>query len=254
MDAISSISEGGSVLGSQNNTLIENKSKKSWTGFDIKLPHVNCFDADLLAITLTELKQGSRPEIQLFYRNQIISQFDKQHHIDGILESGTKPQRIVFPLRAQPEWALGDTSDLLQLRIPPGMKLEVHQIESVPSSSLLPKLSAPGSDFYGTKGFLHLAPKHAETPLSWDVSKIRGSKDLALEITRANQVFEEQNTSTPLNFAMNEKQLSGTIGTTLLRRSQFPQPGLYEIRGWALDSSGRHMALSSAHLVISVDD
>jgi hypothetical protein len=242
-------------MGAQDNTLIENKSKRSWVGFDINLPHVSCFDTDLLAITFTELKQSSRSEIQLFYRNQIVAQFDKQHHVDSKLNSRTtKPQRIVFPLRAQPEWALGNTSDLLQLRIPPGMKLEVHQIESLPSRSFLPQLSAPGSDFYGTKGFLHLSPRHKETPLAWDVKEIRGSKDLALEITRVNQVFEEPNASTPSNFAMNETRLSGATGTTRLRRAQFPQPGLYELRGWALDSSGRHMALSSAHLVVSVDD
>jgi hypothetical protein len=227
---------------------------RGWQTIDLKLPPLNCARTDVVVVDLAVTKPAAMTDIDLFYKNDIVQSFDREHFVHGTLKQIAGTQRVAFALHAQPDWALGGTSGTLALRLPPQTQVLVTAIASVPRATMMPQLSSGGTYFTGTKGFLHLSQKDRTVNLHYSASEVPGAAQTQLEITRTNQVFEEQNSTKLSRFAMTEKNYPATSGDITLNRADFPTNGLFELRAWALDQHGNRLRIAGDHMVLSVDD
>ena len=122
----------------------------------------------------------------------------------------------------------------------------------VPHAVLMPSISFPNSGYLGTKGYLHLGKDQPDRTVTVDGHLVPGARTTALEITRANLLFEEQNGQrlSKVTKALIPCPLTGQVEFHV---KDFAAPGIYEARLWAKDEANKFIGVSSDHIVLSVD-
>lgn len=219
----------------------------------VRIPALNCFSTDFIVVSAAAENKPEPSNARLFYENKVVPLFDHEHQAQAALNNTGATENIVFALRGQPDWALGGETAALKLRFEPGTRLRIHQIASRPAPELMPIVSTPATDFLGTKGYVHLGLDKPRVALNYDASGVHGARSVQLEITRANQFFEEQNCTQPSRIAKFEIPVKALKGSLDIAKDLFPQQALFEIRLWALDSNGKRIGVAGDHLTVSVD-
>jgi len=220
--------------------------------FNDKLP---CFTTDFIAI---DIQMPSPPAddkgFDLLYKNDINGQFNLIHRAHASFIAQDKPQKLIFPLRSLPEWALGGTSSQLQFYLPLKAEFKILGIEVIPAQRLMPSIDFKNSGFLGTKGFLHLGKNKQNGSVIYDLRQVKDGSGAVFELTRPNLLFASQNDKEKCNVLAKEIKVSGTTGSVTLDRKDFPSLGIYELRAWAVDKDGNRLGVAGDHIVISVDD
>jgi protein O-mannosyl-transferase len=215
--------------------------------------NVSGWDTDFVRVDLEVQKEGNvATGADLLYANDINPEFQlgKRTHCDLI--PGQKKQTLFFALRSLPEWSFGNGDGRLKLLLPPQSIARVEAITVVPASKLIPQIDFDNAGYMGTKGYMHVGKDRPTRHLSIDATGIPGAVSTELEITRANMLFEQQNTAKYSTYAR-EHTPAPLKGTVTLRKEQFTTPGITELRVWAKDASGKLIGLASDHIVIAVD-
>ncbi len=225
-------------------------------GLIITLPGRSCWSSEFVCVTADLLApegQGSAVGADLLYSNDLVKDLALRHRVHASIEPGEGERRLVFSLRAIPEYALGGALRQLELLLPERCHLLVKSVELVDPATIMPAIAFPGSGYLGSKGFLHLSAHEPSASVTVDAAGIAGAASVDLELTRANLTFETQNTSETSRVVMKHLRCDTASGTILLERSDFPERGLYEARPRALDSSGKPVGVAGDHIIISVD-
>jgi len=192
----------------------------------------------------------------LLYTNDLVNKFELKCRTRTAISPANEKGVItlVFPLRSLPEWSLGGKCHDLLLRLPHCSHYSIDKIEIVPAAELSPKISFANCGYLGSKGFLHLAGNEPKQVIDYDASTINGATGVMMETTRTNLLFEEQNSNELSRVARSLDMKEGAKGQIVLKREDFPSPGLYQIRLFAKDKNGDRMAQASDHVVVAVEN
>ena len=212
-----------------------------------------CWFVDFVRVNLDVTESGKTDVgADLLYANNIDPQFKLAHRAHADMQGGTGKQSLLFSLRSLPEWALGADGGKLKLLIPPGCRAKITAVRVVPHTVLMPSISFANSGYMGTKGYLHLGKDQPDRTISVDGHQVAGARSTALEVTRANLLFEEQN-------GIDQSKVAKSLipcpltGQAELHVKDFAAPGIYEARLWAKDEANKFIGVSSDHIVLSVD-
>jgi hypothetical protein len=211
----------------------------------LSFAEISCFATDFIAVDVRADSVGNGTGADLEYRNEGVRQFELAH------KTGTV--RLLFSLRAVPDWVLGGKCSNLRLLFAPGTHVIVERVSSVSPSTLMPQIDAGNAGYMGTKGFLHLSKQERAQTISYDGHLVPACSRVVLEVTRANQFFQEHNTSKAADSALEVIVLPAQKGKFSIARRRFPQPGLYAVRPWAIDAIGHKLGVAGDHLIIAVD-
>jgi hypothetical protein len=212
-----------------------------------------CWFIDFVRIDLDVTQPGnSAIGADLLYANDIDPEFKLAHRAHADMSTGAGRQSLLFSLRSLPEWALGSTGARLKLMVPPGCQAVVTGAHVVPHAVLMPSISFANSGYMGTKGYLHLGKEQPDRTITVDGHLVPGARTTALEITRANLLFEEQN-GPRLSKVAKTLIPCPLTGQVELHVKDFALPGIYEARLWAKDEANKFIGVSSDHIVLSVD-
>lgn len=217
------------------------------------LPNVSCWDTDFVKVDLDLLNDVPlQTGADLLYANDISPEFKLGKRTHAELAAGQKHQTLIFALRSLPEWAFGNSQARLKLLLPPNCEARVNSVQIVPAAQLIPRIDFENAGYMGTKGYMHLGKDAQTRKLTIDASSIPNAASTEVEITRANLLFEQQNTPKYSTFAR-EHTAAPLTGTFTLHKRDFSTPGIYELRVWAKDAQNNVTGLSSDHIVLSVD-
>ncbi|MFA6559734.1 MAG: hypothetical protein WCT03_25130, partial [Candidatus Obscuribacterales bacterium] len=193
----------------------------------------------------------------LLYTNDLVPEFDIKRRTPTPMPTAVGEATLIFPLRSLPEWSLGGKSHGLTLRLPHDSNCIIEEITVAPAASLVPTLNFANSGYLGSKGFLHLSQEKKQDDITFDISQVKGNPvGVAMEITRPNLLFEEQNCTTPSRVAQTDTNFtttfSGKSGTITLKRENFSALGIYQLRLWPIFQDGSR-GQASDHIVVAVD-
>ncbi len=193
----------------------------------------------------------------LLYTNDLVPEFDIKRRTPTPMPTAVGEATLIFPLRSLPEWSLGGKSHGLTLRLPHDSNCIIEEITVAPAASLVPTLNFANSGYLGSKGFLHLSQEKKQDDITFDISQVKGDPvGVAMEITRPNLLFEEQNCTTPSRVAQTDTNFtttfSGKTGTITLKRENFSALGIYQLRLWPIFQDGTR-GQASDHIVVAVD-
>lgn len=242
------------AAGDLSGLLVQNSDKKAqYVEIDLAKGKA-CFDSDFVSLRMT-LPAPALPDTgaDLLYSNDMYPDFELKRRAHADFEAGRTEQHLLFPLRGLPEWSLGGRIRAFRLLIPPGASYKLESFASAQADGVIPSIYVPNSGYLGSKGYLHLSPKESSLTLEADASKISGASSIALELTRTNLLFEEQNTKKRSKVAQDFLVYPEARKTITLEHKQFAGPGLYELRAFALDKNGKIISPSSDHMVLSVE-
>ncbi len=215
----------------------------------------NCWSTDFVQaeIVLHDSPTSSRAGAELLYSNDLVSGFELRRRAHADFDTTGKNQVLTFALRGLPEWSFGGDFRKFKFLLPPHTSLTLTKISAPDRASIMPAISFENSGYLGSKGYLHLGASSAERTLRVDCSRIERACSSELEITRANLLFEEQNSRLESAVQWRKVPIKSATGTAVLRYAEFPRPGIYEVRARALGKDGKLVGVSSDHIVISVD-
>lgn len=240
------------------NSLSVEGGKGRWGRPELKLAIADrpCFALEFVAVTMKVSDVGRLQDgVDLLYSNDLVPEFALKSRTHAYLKDGQDWQnlRVVLPLRSLPEWSLGGKCHGFILKLPHEMKAQIEKIEILKADSVCPSISFEGGGYLGNKGYLHVT-KEKPGILQYDL-KLPEAAGGAIEITRANLLFEEQNGSEPSKVTGQTIDLpSGEkTGKVVLDISRFPSLGIYELRLYAKDKQGRR-SHNSDHIVIARDN
>jgi protein O-mannosyl-transferase len=228
----------------------DSASKRSSAMIETVLPGWNI---DFVRVDLTVDEPGTTATgADLLYANNITPELQLGHRTHTDMPATAGKQSLIFSLHSLPDWAFGTGPAKLKLLLPPGCKATIDSVTAVPPAVLTPQITFANSGYMGTKGYLHLGKSAPAQPIVFDSGAIPGAAATAIEVTRANLLFEEQNGQ---HFSKVSKPLVRLPlkGSIVLDPKEFTAPGIYEIRLWAKDNSDKVVGVSSDHIVISVD-
>lgn len=224
----------------------------------LKLNQRSCWSTDFLAIGITA---GAAPGpggqsvtpvgADLLYANDLHPDTDLRLRFHAPVPEGDGT--LLFPLRSSPEWALGGNCRDLELLLPDRGRVVIKSVELIDYTTVAPQIRFVDSGFLGTRGFLHLSNGAREKAVELDARRVPGAHGIELEITRPNLTFESQNSGEPSRVVMRRVKNDTTVGTLILKRSDFPSTGLYEARPRAVDVHGSPVGVAGDHIVISID-
>ena len=220
------------------------------------------FDMDFLVATVRNLDTtgGSTPNlategVDALFTNDIRPEFELINRTHAAIKPEPETQTLVFPLQTLPEWCLGGNSHEIMLKFPRNSNIAIDSIELVHPDRLVPRITFENSGFMGTKGYMHMSQKDNQNTIFVDASRIPNATGVVLEITRTNLLFETQNTTSESNVAMTDVKPTGTVsGDIKLTRNLFKGAGLYEIRPWAVDKTGKKLGVAGNHIVVNIAD
>ena len=217
-------------------------------------PPKGCWSTDFVRVELDVKTPSSAPQTgaDLLYADDISPEFQLGKRTHAEFAQKLTHQSLLFALRSLPEWSFGNADARLRLMLPPGCVAKINSIEILPAARLIPHLNFNNAGFMGTKGYMHLGKDVMQRELSIDATSVPGAASTEVEITRANLLFEQQNADKYSSFAR-EHTAAPLKGTFTLNKSEFPTPGIYELRVWAKDADGKLLGRSSDHIVLSVD-
>ncbi len=222
----------------------------------IDLKNRSCFDLDCLVASIdfaqsSDKKRHSRV-CSLFYTNEIVSQFDRAHRLDILLQDTAGEQKLFFPLHGQADWAMGGAARLLKLILPKSRVFLVKSIRFEPIEKNMPDLSFKASANQNVLGYIELNAFNPYCQLAYDGGKVLGVDKVMYELTPPDQTFTVVNDPRKPNAFFYTKQLKGLSGLISLSKKDFALPGIYELRLRALDSSEKQVGIAGDHIVITV--
>jgi protein O-mannosyl-transferase len=209
----------------------------------------SCFNSDFLFVTT----QNPRSDVILEFKNALslrgkvvdttLGQDFNWHGSDG----------VIFCLRADPIWSLGESAHALSLRTKDESALLTA--EFIPAEQIMPFINFANSGYLGTKGYLHLSTASPTSTLSCYKNEVPGATGFGLEIMLANAFLspDELNATHQSHRIWKEIIKQSKTGEIVLNRDFFPSPGIYQARAWALDSNGKRIGVAGDHIDISVD-
>jgi hypothetical protein len=224
--------------------------------FDLDFGPLSCWSSDFIAVSIELIDNENNAKncgADILYTNDLQPEFNLAHRTHCPIDISKKKQTLLFSLRSLPVWACGNKCKSLRLLLPPHYNFKITSIAIIPKEFVLPNFSFANSGYLGSKGYLHLNKDLPYQTLNIDVSKIAQAGKYAIEITKNNLLFEEQNclskSPTAAKFVIKpDKQ-----GQFVLNKNDFQQTGIYELRIWALDNANNLLGVSSDHIVISVN-
>ncbi len=229
----------------------ESKSKRSPKLFmSVSLP---CYRTEILSMDVTNFASESpKGPACLCFRNALASSFDDSVSSCASLESGT--HTLYFPLTNMPQWTLGGTCREMCVQFPRKSHLMINKVCLLPKEKMMPLLNFENSGFMGSKGFLHMSKDDPNKELSVNASGMSGATKVVLEICQPNRFFESQNTSPSSPSRLVMKTIDANLSDKIkLERSMFPSVGIFQVRAFGVDASGKRIGLASDHIVIAVD-
>jgi len=214
----------------------------------------SCFTTDFVEfdISLND-PAGADAGADLLYSNDMYPDFELKRRAHAHFSPGKKEQVVYFALHGLPEWSLGGKTHRFRLLIPAGAKMRIRAVALPQKQLVIPAISFANSGYFGTKGYIHLGPKQNKASLKVDVSKISGATKFALEVTRTNLLFEEQNPQAQSKVAGKFQVFEQKQGDVVLNYADFKSAGLYELRIVPLAADGSICGAASDHLAVSVD-
>jgi hypothetical protein len=221
---------------------------------DFDLGSRSCFTVDFVELNLQlpePAAQGAGAD--LLYTNDMYPCFELKRRAHAYFRAGKLEQRLLFPLRGLPEWSLGGKTGKFRFLVPAGASLTIKAIALPRRQSVMPAISFDNSGYFGSKGFINLSRSNKQARLSVDVTGVADAARFAVEITRTNLLFEEQNTQVQSKVAGRFDVHAQRKGEVLLNLADFKSQGLYEIRIFPLAEDGTICGAASDHLVISVN-
>lgn len=209
-----------------------------------------CFPLDFIAVELEPVRMPNEPVVDLEFSNDLIPQSTNDDLIRAFLESPQpgRAQTVLFSMRNHPTWILGGNLHKLRLRLPRGTSYRLHSIKAVQAAAIMPRLTVPNSDWAGTKGFVRLDTQNPEVSVSYDATNLPNAAGIEMEVTSRNGIFEWPNPSNETDRVMSKH--AGARGTFTLKRSDFPDIGLFALRCRAVDKKGTRIGVTSDHFVV----
>lgn len=232
---------------------VASTSRKARPAIVIKQINSPCWDTDYVSIDL-DVQNSGRVETgaDLLYANDINPEFQLGRRTHCKLAPTVGKQTLLFALRSLPEWSFGTSNARFKLMLPHGAEARLLAVKALLWTDLTPRIDFENSSYMGTKGYLHLGADKPQNKITVDASTVRGAASAEMEITRPNLLFEEQNSASYSSFAR-EHTPTKLKQTVILDKKDFPSPGIYELRAWAKDGTGKVIGLASDHIVIAVD-
>jgi hypothetical protein len=214
---------------------------------------LSCWHSQFIAVTLELLSPSTQPlDIDLLYRNDALPKYNLRCRTHALIEPIKGEQTVYLSLHSLPEWSLGGKATGLKLMLPSEAKVKIKDVFLASPESLLPQISFANSGYLqGSKGYLHLSSTTPSQEIYYDASKVTGAKSVFLEVSRANLLFEEQNTKSRTAILLCQIPLSGLKGSYNIKLAQLQNLGIYEIRLVAKDAAGKQAGLNGDHIVIS---
>ncbi|MBY0358125.1 MAG: hypothetical protein K2W82_09005 [Candidatus Obscuribacterales bacterium] len=213
----------------------------------------DCWTTNFISITLQIENTAKLASLDLLYTNELNQEFELRRRAHTECLADNSAQEAILALHGLPDWGLGGKYNKLRVLLPANSTVRISSIAIIKNEKVMPLLKFPNSGYLGSKGYLHLGAQEQSQTLSVDCSHIAGANSTELEITRANLLFEEQNCRKQSAVKMRLLQSPQTITDFTLNLKEFPMPGIYEVRAWAKDSTGKLCGVASDHIVISVD-
>ncbi len=219
----------------------------------VNLRDQSCFDIDCLVLRVNVqpfLLKHSMPAIfSLFYANTLYPEFAPNHRIDASLNNDGE-QELIFPLRGQADWAMGEKSLGFKLVFPKAIPVAIKNITVESAIDVMPVLTFQPNVNQNQLGFIELSPSHPTCQLAYDGSKVVGAQKIALEITSPDQTFVVSNDQS--GQVSVGKKLKGLKGLLLLNKDDFCGPGIYELRLRALINNDQPIGIAGDHIVVTV--
>jgi hypothetical protein len=217
--------------------------------FHLDFSGIDPSSIEFLALDLNQLDTGSD-----------LSRIDLHYASDCCADGNIQPARVkigdrqlfVFPLRGLMDWAFAHKLSSLDITLPPHSNLIVRQITSLKAAETIPIVTPSLSEqkFFESNGVISLGNLTETIPIEFNATSLPGAKQLLIEVSKPNYMFVHPNfpdTSPTLilkSLKVPTLRLNFPVNAAL-----FPQPGFYQIRATALDSSDKPVGLPSDHLV-----
>ncbi|MBX9685836.1 MAG: hypothetical protein K2X27_03985 [Candidatus Obscuribacterales bacterium] len=238
----------------EDNSLVVRSSGKHPQFLELNLGSMPCFNVDFVELNLEmlqDLKEAA--SASLLYSNELNPDFELRRRCASDLLPGQKMQHLIFAPRALPEWALGGKTHNFRLMLPKNSYFKIKSLSITPAAKLMPKINFANSGYFGSKGYLHLGPKQRQMQVSVDISQIAQASKFAVEISRTNLLFEEQNPQKRSSVEKSYTEFEGQKQIITLSYEDLKAAGIYELRVFPLSSDGTICGAASDHIVISVD-
>lgn len=214
----------------------------------------NCWTTGFITVNLTRVMKSTTPAgADLLYATDLNPDFELKRRVHADCQPVSSDQNLIFALHGLPDWTFGGNFDKLKLLLPAQSELRINSVALTNPEEIMPTLTFANSGYLGSKGYFHLDPKEPKRDLQVDCSRIPTAKSIELEITRTNLLFNEQNCQHQSSVIMERRNSAKTKDAFTLKLEEFPMSGIYELRAWAKDATGKLCGVSSDHLVISVD-
>ncbi|MDR3614193.1 MAG: hypothetical protein P4L53_11570 [Candidatus Obscuribacterales bacterium] len=238
----------------QSHSKIERKHNIQTISFE----NLDYGDTDFLFVEMaqnlaSEMRGKKSQAITLAFTNQLSHTTKAPVNISGHELSIDGKRGFVFALRACPYWVFGRHAENIEIHLP--SSLVVTSIKSMTERELMPQLYFANSGFLGTKGFTHLSSKDPKTILTCTSNDVPGAKTFALEIIRPNLFLatNDQNAPEASRLQLRLIKSANKTGDIILERKDFPTPGIYQARLFALDAKGDSVGVAGDHIDIAVE-
>ena len=249
----SSVGDAGKELdGSMTSTAVQQDGVQFGL-VDLCPPGIDCWNVDVLQFTVNVSHVGTVDQfhmVKLRYQNEGQNTFDEESEVANMMVPAVGLQKVIFPLRGNPNWWLGGLCRRLRLAFPPGWKGEVVGLQTLDPQRLIPQIDFVEKSRRHNLGPIVLTKDYRICPISFDVSHIKDANSAVVEITPSNVFFEVPNSPSPNSVIGKQVPLRSTRGTFNIDSKNFSGPGIYELRIRALNKNGNGLGLSSDHLPV----
>lgn len=254
-------SENNAQENTENNAprlSIKQSSGSPKDGIELESANITCFALNFVAIDLVLLPGLKQPvRADLFFKNEnypdVKQDSENKRAAHAVLSNKPGRKRLIFSLRAIPEFALGGKLKGLLFKAPAMNLIKVKGVEILEADDLIAGIDFENSGYLGSKGFLHLSSKSPAGIIKFDGSKVACGDSCLIEINRPNKMFQALNCQSlePGAFQTLPVDLRGQLS---LKKKNFPTQGFYLVRVRCLDSKKEPVGLAGDHIVVAVDD
>lgn len=232
----------------------------SRSSLEINLAEFPCWPIDFVSF---EIAIGSQPDnkstldYELHFLNNIVPDYSLNEYCSPntfsrvkIIPNG-KEQKLIFPLRNFPDWALGDKCRGLKLVLPPHSDIKLLSMSLPEANTIIPIVSGSSLIKLNQSSNNHL--------IHYDASHITGCIQVALEVIGPyklpdqNKDFETPYSNQPDPNVAFSIPASSPSGMLKILHASFPGKGTYKARLRALNKNGEQVGLCGDHFFINIE-
>ncbi|MBX9689335.1 MAG: glycosyltransferase family 39 protein [Candidatus Obscuribacterales bacterium] len=245
-----------------NEAIKANAERNSAIVIDSPLLKLPSLAVDFVVCKLSK-NNSANGLLTLYWTSENFPSFSAERSLNLPIKPPSEEQLYFFPVSEHKSWLCSNKIERLRLQFPPTYKPAhddaagpLTELRIISGEKLIPKLKADTENMAeGLDGIYR--PLKDEIELSADASKLEGSSQILLEISKANSWFEHYSGTLRDQKPSKETRLSlsraGQKVTFKLKRSDFPESAYYELRCFALDKTGKVIGFCSNPLNLQIN-